>query len=125
MIRTKYLLIAICVCIGVIVLAGIWSATQATDSVGVPIGGEAILSAPDSGYTVITQDSVSNTHEREAFISRIRTALMNEPIVDEPVVMEAVMTHESTPMTLDTVAVTTTPSTTATQTQSESPQLAP
>ncbi len=75
MIRTKYLFVAVLACIGLILSAGIFSMLYAVPPASPASMDGAIFNSPQNSYTVRTEDMNVSTHERDVFISKVRTAL--------------------------------------------------
>lgn len=80
MVRTKYLLVAISLCLLVIVSVGIISDTDASIR---PVGerDEVIFGIPKERYTVAGTSVDARLQEREAFKARVRETLRAEPTI--------------------------------------------
>jgi hypothetical protein len=84
MIRTKYLFIAVCFCLLVILSAGFWSVTTHPYTVPSLQSGAVIFANPQESYPIVVQSSKNTHDEREVFISKVQATLAKEPRREAP-----------------------------------------
>ncbi len=117
MIRTKYFIIAIFVCAVIVLGIGIWTMSRPVQPSVSPEQIEFLV-APQDTYGIRPHDTRSDSEEREVFISKVRSELLQQPVrkkeveeVPVPVVKEEVPTTTlSYPeIKTDTITTSTTP----------------
>ncbi len=87
MIRTKYLFIAVLMCVGFIFGMGTFSMMYPASDTSNLKTEDVVFIAPQNSYTIHTEVDNRQTIEREAFISKVRSALTDDP-VGTPIVAE-------------------------------------
>ncbi len=140
MIRTKYLVIAMCASLLCILSASVWSVTDGMSASFIQAHEEVLFATPQDTYRVAPRDSGNRTDERKAFIAEVQKVLADTPVrvvedfkqEPEPVPQE-VITEVPLPVAtivepviiIPEIQSSTTTETSATGTVAEHPQLVP
>jgi len=101
MIRTKYLLIVIVLCLVAMLSGGFITAPDA----GVPAVTQTVLfTETPPAFTIVPTDARSAKENRQTFISEIRSAIASDPIREPVVESVQIETDTVTPTTTDDIA---------------------
>lgn len=130
MIRTKYFVITIVACIAVILGTGVLAMVRTNDTSSSKTE-EVLFFTPQNEHVVVPFTERDTQGDRKEFISKVRSALIQEPPPTaeqvSPTETETVPAQEdlSTDMNIKDSDVTTTSSSTPSVEGEQSPQLAP
>ena len=80
MVRTKYLLIAILLCLASVFGAGFF-AVSTYDGNGQSLPGSVIFAVPQESYGVERSQDIQDEEQREEFISKVRDSIQTDPVV--------------------------------------------